>query len=302
MKSTTIIQLKGDQICEDQQELKSIVDELLPGNDFETPNSPILPEFPSSTQPSPSDRRSAILLLSRRYRQFEQLTRSIATIPAVRKAAEQKPANVKDMSWKKTVKSACDACALETEPLLRDWLKPPRSELAVAGRAAASFIRSERSSTDLQTALDAYLRAVYLPELILALNRVYVYAANYVTRDLLPPALDLASTIASPEAELAACFAASGRLPELAAALARGSRQFMAADALQGRDRPREQFRGVKHRLGMWRVRLEEEQGSGERRNAFAERARRGEPGARLSAFGHGLEVDLRTQAPIVAE
>lgn len=102
-----------------------------------------------------------------------------------------------------------------------------------------------------QIELDS-LRTAYLPEVVLAYNTVLSIGGQFLSREVLLRAMDLAALVATENSQLAACFVKAGRMAELVDALAMSSKTILRADemgAKQGK-KSRKTVEG----LGLWTV------------------------------------------------
>lgn len=87
------------------------------------------------------------------------------------------------------------------------------------------------------------LRKTYLPETVIAYVAALQYAGNWLTRENLLEAMDLAATIAGKNSDVAELFVRTGRIKELVAAFASCSKALAAKEAAEG-------GRGGKKRVG----------------------------------------------------
>lgn len=74
------------------------------------------------------------------------------------------------------------------------------------------------------------IRIACLPEIVLAYNTVLNYSAFTISRDILLKSMDLAALIAAEDSDIASCFVAAGRMPELVNSLALSSRNMIQAE------------------------------------------------------------------------
>ena len=70
-----------------------------------------------------------------------------------------------------------------------------------------------------------------LPEVILAYITVLNLSSRYLSRDLLLKSMDLAALIAEEGSDIAACFVAAERMPELVDSFAALSKSIIHAEA-----------------------------------------------------------------------
>ena len=93
-----------------------------------------------------------------------------------------------------------------------------------------------------------------MPEVILAYLAVLNFSSRYLSRDLLLKSMDLAAAIAEEGSELAACFEAADRMPELVDCFA-----FLSKSIIQAEARGAKSSKGKKKRdgetLDLWTVR-----------------------------------------------
>ena len=69
-----------------------------------------------------------------------------------------------------------------------------------------------------------------LPEIILAYITVLEFSSRFLSRDLLIKGMDLAALIAAEDSDLASCFMAADRMPELVNSFATLSKLMIQAD------------------------------------------------------------------------
>lgn len=74
------------------------------------------------------------------------------------------------------------------------------------------------------------IRSACLPEIVLAYNSVLNFSSYYLSRDLLLKSMDLAAQVAAEDSELATCFVAADRMPELVDSFALLSKTIIMAD------------------------------------------------------------------------
>lgn len=79
----------------------------------------------------------------------------------------------------------------------------------------------------------AQLRETYLPETVIAYVAALQYAGNWLTRENLLEAMDLAATIAGKDSDVAELFVQTGRIKELVAAFASCSKALAAKEAAE---------------------------------------------------------------------
>lgn len=93
-----------------------------------------------------------------------------------------------------------------------------------------------------------------LPEVVLAYITVLDHSSRFLSRDLLLKGMDLAALVAAEDSDLAACFMASGRMPELVDSFAYLSKTMIQADSMGAKS-----VKGRKRKngetLGLWSVR-----------------------------------------------
>lgn len=98
------------------------------------------------------------------------------------------------------------------------------------------------------------IRVACLPEVVLAYNTVLDFSSRYLSRDLLLKSMDMASLIATGNSELAACFVAADRMPELVDSFA-----CLSKSVIQAEDRGAKGGKSKKKRNGetldLWTVR-----------------------------------------------
>lgn len=93
-----------------------------------------------------------------------------------------------------------------------------------------------------------------LPEVILAYNTVLDLSSRYLSRDMLLKSMDLAALIAEEGSDLAACFVAADRMPELVDSFAFLSKSMIQADA-QGAKSGKGKKKRNGQTLDLWTVR-----------------------------------------------
>ena len=69
-----------------------------------------------------------------------------------------------------------------------------------------------------------------MPEVVLAYAEVLNFSARFSSRDYYLKSMDLAATIAAEGSDIADCFMAAGRMPELVTTFAYASQGVIAAD------------------------------------------------------------------------
>ena len=74
------------------------------------------------------------------------------------------------------------------------------------------------------------IRVACLPEILLAYNMVLNFSSHYLSRDLLLKSMDSATLVAAEDSELAECFVAAERMPELVDSFAVLSKTIIRAD------------------------------------------------------------------------
>lgn len=98
------------------------------------------------------------------------------------------------------------------------------------------------------------IRRACLPEIILAYINVLDFSSRWLSRDLLLKGMDLAALIGAENSDLAACFMAAGRMPELVDAFA-----SLSMTMIQAEDRGAKNVKGKKKRngetLSLWTMR-----------------------------------------------
>ncbi len=82
---------------------------------------------------------------------------------------------------------------------------------------------------------------------MLAYNTVLNFSAHTLSRDLLLRSMDLAATIAAEESELASCFTAADRMPELVDSFALSSMNVIRAE-----ESGKSKMKPNGERLGIW--------------------------------------------------
>jgi nuclear pore complex protein Nup107 len=98
------------------------------------------------------------------------------------------------------------------------------------------------------------IRVACLPEVVLAYNTVLDFSSRYLSRDLLLRSMNMAALIATKDSELATCFVAADRMPELVDSFA-----YLSKSIIQAEDRGAKGGKSKKKRNGetldLWTVR-----------------------------------------------
>lgn len=92
-----------------------------------------------------------------------------------------------------------------------------------------------------------------LPEVILAYITILDSSSRFLSRDLLLKGMNLAAVIAAEDSDLAACFIAAGRMPELVDSFACLGKTMIQADDLGKGAKSKKRKDG--ETLGLWSVR-----------------------------------------------
>lgn len=133
-----------------------------------------------------------------------------------------------DTKWKKGLQTLTVKVETLMGPLLDGWLQYPKN----GKRSVLSFlcdVLTERCSDEEATEFEQ-IRVACLPEVILAYNTVLNYGAFLISRHFLAKSMDLAALIAAEDSDLATCFMAAGRMPELVNSLALSSRNMIQGE------------------------------------------------------------------------
>ena len=98
------------------------------------------------------------------------------------------------------------------------------------------------------------IRVACLPEVVLAYISVLDFSSRYLSRDLLFEGMELAALIAEEDSDLAACFVAADRMPELVDSFALLSKTMVRADA-GGAKTNKSKKKRTGETLDLWTVR-----------------------------------------------
>ncbi|KAL9585203.1 MAG: hypothetical protein Q9212_001668 [Teloschistes hypoglaucus] len=128
--------------------------------------------------------------------------------------------------WRDVLKETCISLEKNLKPLLHGWLQDPQDEIEA--------LQLEQ------------IRNACLPEVILAYIMVLNYSAHYISREYLLKALDVGAAIAAKDSDVARCFAATRRMPELLDVLAITSKNMLVAEEI-GRGNKR-----VSAKMALW--------------------------------------------------
>ncbi|KAI4257137.1 MAG: hypothetical protein LQ352_001777 [Teloschistes flavicans] len=128
--------------------------------------------------------------------------------------------------WRDVLKETCISLEMKLKPLLHGWLQDPQDDIEA--------LQLEQ------------IRNACLPEVILAYITVLNYSAHYISREYLLKALDVGAAIATKDSDLARCFVATHRMPELMDLLAIISTNMLVAEEF-GRGNKR-----VSAKMALW--------------------------------------------------
>lgn len=98
------------------------------------------------------------------------------------------------------------------------------------------------------------IRVACLPEVVLAYIRVLDSSSRSLSRDLLLKGMDIAALIAAEDSDLAACFVAADRMPELVDSFAILSQSIIQAD-VSGPKNGKSKKKKDGETLSLWTVR-----------------------------------------------
>ncbi len=110
--------------------------------------------------------------------------------------------------------------------LLKDWLTTSQK-----GKGThCSFIRSHTDARHVEEPEFKLLREAYLPEIILAYDKILHFSGIALSRDNFLECMELSTVIAAEDSDLADMFVKKGRTKELVAAFADNSRALLQAN------------------------------------------------------------------------
>ncbi|KAL8692435.1 MAG: hypothetical protein Q9218_002535 [Villophora microphyllina] len=147
-----------------------------------------------------------LLQRSQTFLSLEQLLDVLTTIERWQAEMKRKPENSEltrafGKKWRDLFRETCTLLEMKMKPLLRGWLQDPQDGIALTSRQK----------------LKPYSLGRY--EMLAYLNREYLLKA-----------LDVGAVIAAKDSDLASCFVATGRMPELMDALAITSTNMLVAE------------------------------------------------------------------------
>ncbi|MCJ1262017.1 Nucleoporin nup84 [Lobaria immixta] len=191
----------------------------------------------SSSARRAHNERQLLLEQSRSFRDFEALFAILDAIEEWKKIADEVstfPDPRQDArAWKTKLPKAYERVETLMYPLLHGWLQYPENDA---------------EATEFEQ-----IRVACLPELVLAYNAIVNHGGYYISRDILLKSMDLAALVAEEESDLAACFSAAGRMPELVDSLALSSRNMIQAEeqgSRGGKGKSKRKLDGAS--LGLW--------------------------------------------------
>ncbi|KAL8781929.1 MAG: hypothetical protein Q9203_000543 [Teloschistes exilis] len=178
-----------------------------------------------------SEKELYLLQRSQTFLGLEQLLDVLTALERWQAEMKRKPRDFElsrtlGKKWRDVLKEACILLESTLKPLLHGWLQDPQDEIEA--------LQLEQ------------IRNACLPEVILAYITVLNYSAHYISREYLLKALDVGAAIAAKDSDMARCFAATRRMPELLDVLAVTSKNMLVAEEFgQGNKR-------VSAKMALW--------------------------------------------------
>ena len=153
------------------------------------------------------------------------------------------------LSWKASFHKAYERVELTIQPLLSGWLQYPKD--GESRRLDLIYCSISDEIADQEAIEFEQVRVACLPEIVLAYNTILNVSAHTLSRDLLLRSMDLAAAIAAEDSDLAPCFTAANRMPELVDSFASSSKNIIRAEE-KGMGKSRKKPDG--ERLDIWTI------------------------------------------------
>jgi Nuclear pore protein 84 / 107 len=162
------------------------------------------------------------------------MTRIISMIEQLTNNRDREIQKKKD--WKRKLEKAYETVIEDTEPLLGDWLLAARTD-------------GELNQTN-------FIRGAYLPEVVLALHGVHMFAGQHLSSDKLTQCLNLATLVAAPNSALLDPFQRSNKLKKFLDAIKESSKAVLITnDQRKGKvGKEKKRGAGAGETLGIWQV------------------------------------------------